>query len=63
MPVAGNQLILSGLPTSDLEAIIVREHRSFTRCRLARATDEAELHGEWRDIVLDEWARRRGEHR
>lgn len=59
MPLAGAELVLAGLPTSDLEAIIIWEHQSATRCRLAKATEEAELHDEWRDMVLDEWARRR----
>jgi hypothetical protein len=58
MPVAGTDNILAGLPISDLEAIIVQEHRSAMRCRLAKATEEAELHADWRDMVLEEWARR-----
>ena len=59
MPLAGTEFILAGLPVSDLEEIIIWEQRSVTRCRLAKAIAEAELHGEWRDLVLDEWARRR----
>jgi hypothetical protein len=50
--------ILAGISTRDLETVIIKARRSVTRCRLAAADDEAELHDKWMDIALDEWARR-----
>jgi hypothetical protein len=50
--------ILADISTRDLEIIIMRARQSVTRCRLAAANDEAQLHDEWMDIALDEWARR-----
>jgi len=42
----------------DLERYIVWSKKLAAACRLARDTEQAELHITWMDILLDEWARR-----
>ena len=45
-------------PLRDLEHNMVRSSQLASVCRVVDAHEEAELHTRWRDILLDEWARR-----